>query len=192
MSESETEAAPKKGGFRPWMAVPLLGAFAVLSTFLLGLTREDADVLPSALIDRPAPSFALEGLAGTPGFSTADLATGEVTLVNIWASWCIPCREEHPWIKALAKEGHRVYGINYKDRAANAEAFLAELGNPYGRIGVDGSGRTGIDWGVYGVPETYVVDGRGHIVHRHVGPIRAGDITRKLLPAIEAAAARSK
>jgi cytochrome c biogenesis protein CcmG/thiol:disulfide interchange protein DsbE len=189
-SGSEAQEAPRRSGFRPWMVIPLLGAFAVLSTFLLGLGREDADVLPSPLIDRPAPEFALEGLGDVPGFSTEDLRGSGVTVVNVWASWCVPCRHEHPWIEALAKEGHTVYGINYKDDPANAQAFLDELGNPYERIGVDGSGRVGIDWGVYGVPETFVVDGEGRIAYKHVGPIQAGDLSEKILPAIERAAGR--
>ena len=188
-TRTETDRPAAKGGFRPWMLVPLLGAFAVLSTFLLGLGREDADVLPSALIDKPAPEFALPGLDGGPGLARADLVGGGVKLVNIWASWCVPCRAEHPWIEALAEEGHTVHGINYKDQPENAAGFLAELGNPYERIGVDASGRVGIDWGVYGVPETYVVDAQGNIVYRHVGPIQAGDLAKRILPAIEAAAA---
>lgn len=192
MNETPEKTDAPKGGFRPWMAVPLLGAVAVLSTFLLGLGREDADVLPSALIDKPAPEFALEGLGETPGLATADLKGGGPVLVNVWASWCGPCRVEHPWIEALAEQGHTVFGINYKDRPENAAAFLAELGNPYARIGVDESGRVGIDWGVYGVPETYVIDGEGRVVYRHVGPIQAGDVSKKILPAIEAAAARSE
>ncbi|MGF1447457.1 MAG: DsbE family thiol:disulfide interchange protein [Pikeienuella sp.] len=172
------------------MAVPLLGAVAVLSTFFLGLGREDADVLPSALIDRPAPELALDGLGDRPGLTSADLTAPGVKLVNFWASWCGPCRVEHPWIEGLAAEGHTVFGINYKDEADNAQRFLAELGDPYERIGVDESGRTAIDFGVYGVPETYVIDGKGHIVYRHVGPIMAGDVSAKIKPALEEAARR--
>ncbi|MEM9147279.1 MAG: DsbE family thiol:disulfide interchange protein [Pseudomonadota bacterium] len=188
MTETPADLEPTtKGGFRPWMLIPFLGAFAVLSTLGIELLTKEGDALPSALIDRPVPEFALGGLGDTPGLSTADLQEPGVKLVNIWASWCIPCRHEHPWIEALAKEGHIVTGINYKDTAEGAAAFLDELGNPYARIGVDASGRTGIDWGVYGVPETFVVDAKGHIRYRHVGPIQAGDISGKILPAIEAA-----
>jgi len=194
MTDAETtpgdEGAPRRGGFRPWMVVPLLGALAVLATFFLGLGREDADVLPSALIDKPAPEFDLPGLGATPGLSTADLREPGVKIVNIWASWCGPCRIEHPWIEALADEGHTVYGINYKDQPEAAQRFLDELGNPFARIGVDDTGRTGIEWGVYGVPETFVVDGAGRIVYKHVGPIQTGDLSSKILPAIEAAAGR--
>ncbi|MGF1501048.1 MAG: DsbE family thiol:disulfide interchange protein [Paracoccaceae bacterium] len=188
-SDETSEAGP--GGFRPWMVVPLLGAFAVLSSFLIGLTRDDADILPSALIDQPVPQFALDGLGDRPGLSTADLTAPGVKLVNVWASWCGPCRVEHPWIEALAQEGHTIHGLNYKDKAEGAEAFLAELGDPYTRIGVDDTGRVGIDWGVYGVPETYVIDGNGRIVYRHVGPINTGDVSSKILPAIEEARRRA-
>jgi len=183
----EHDETKPKGGFRPWMAVPALGAFAVLSTFLIQLGREDTDVLPSQLIDKPAPSFALDGLGDTPGLSTEDLQGGGVKLVNVWASWCVPCRVEHPFIEALAEEGIPIHGINYKDDPDNALAFLEELGNPYTRIGADRSGRVGIDWGVYGVPETYVLDAEGRIVYRHVGPIQGNDVSTKIRPAIEAA-----
>lgn len=180
---------PKRSGFRPWMVIPALGAFAVVSTFFIGLGREDQDVLPSQLIDRPAPDFALdgvEGLEGVPGLSTADLMGGGVKLVNVWASWCVPCRAEHPFIEALADEVP-VHGLNYKDDPEAARTFLAELGNPYTRIGADRSGRVGIEWGVYGVPETYVIDGEGRVRYRHVGPINPGDIEKRIRPAIEAA-----
>jgi len=184
---------PKRSGFRPWMIVPALGAFAVVSTFFVGLGREDQDVLPSQLIDRPAPDFALdgvEGLDGVPGLATADLTGGGVKLVNVWASWCVPCRAEHPFIEALAEE-LPVHGLNYKDDPQAARTFLAELGNPYTRIGADESGRVGIEWGVYGVPETYVIDGEGRVRYRHVGPINPGDIEKRIRPAIEAARAAS-
>lgn len=188
---TEPTRTDRSGRMRPWMLLPVLGALLLLSSLLVGLGREGADVLPSALIDRPAPEFALEGLAGRPGLATADLiGDGEVKLVNVFASWCAPCRVEHPWIEALAAEGITVHGINYKDDPANAEAFLAELGNPYTRIGADTSGRTGIEWGVYGVPETFVLDGRGRIVYRHVGPIQAGDVERRIMPAIAEARRR--
>jgi len=193
MSGSETDRdVPRRGGFRPWMAVPALGAVAVLSTFLLGLGREDADVLPSMLIDKPAPEFALDGLGDRPGLETADLAGGGVKLVNVWASWCGPCRVEHPFLMALSWEGVTLHGINYKDDPENAEGFLTELGDPYERVGADTTGRVGIEWGVYGVPETYVIDGQGHIVYRHVGPIQGRDVSTKIRPAMEEAASRSQ
>lgn len=177
-------------GLRPWMLVPALGALAVLSVFLLGLTREGGDDLPSTLIDRPAPDFSLPGLGDRPGLATADLKGGGVKLVNIWASWCAPCRAEHPLLQDLAGAGMTIHGINYKDDPRNAERFLAELGNPYARIGVDREARAGIEWGVYGVPETFVLDDAGRIVYKHIGPIGPGDIEGKIRPAIEAARRR--
>jgi cytochrome c biogenesis protein CcmG/thiol:disulfide interchange protein DsbE len=184
------EETPRRSGIRPWMLLPALIAFAVLSTFFLGLGREDQEILPSQLIDRPAPEFALAGLGDHPGLATEDLKGGGVKLVNVWASWCVPCRAEHPFIEALAEEGITIHGINYKDAPDDALGFLRELGNPYERIGADRSGRIGIEWGVYGVPETYVLDGKGHVVYRHVGPIQGNDISTKIRPAIEEARRR--
>jgi cytochrome c biogenesis protein CcmG/thiol:disulfide interchange protein DsbE len=155
---------------------------------MLGLQREDAGTLPSALVDRPVPEFRLAGLReGAPGLSTADLKAPGVKLVNIWASWCAPCRAEHPQLIALAESGVPLHGINYKDERAAATGFLDELGDPFRLIGVDDTGRTGIEFGVYGVPETFVVDGEGTVVYRHVGPIMPRDIERFIAPAIEKA-----
>lgn len=184
------EAAPQ-GGFRLWMLIPALGAAAVLAVFLLGLQREDGGRnLPSTLIGKPTPEFELPPLyAGEPGLSTADMTAPGVKLVNVWASWCVPCRAEHPVLTNLAGMGLTLYGINYKDGEEGAKKFLAELGNPFARIGADRSGRVGIDWGVYGVPETYVVDGEGRIVYKHIGPITRDDIGEKILPAVEKAKA---
>ena len=148
----------------------LLGAFAV------GL-RHDPHLLPSALIDRPAPDFALPGLyESAEGLTRKDLE-GRVTLVNFFASWCAPCREEHPQLMALAQPaGVTLDGIAYKDKPEDSRRFLDRLGNPYRHVGVDRAGTTAIDFGVYGVPETYVVDGTGHVRYRHVGPLTAEDV----------------
>ena len=148
----------------------------------VGLTR-DPSVLPSALIDKDVPAFELPPLAGStkPGLATGDLE-GEVALVNVFASWCVPCRIEHPVLMRLAEEGVPIYGINYKDRPEDARAWLAELGDPFRRIGVDRQGRAGIEWGVYGVPETFVIDQDGRIRHKFVGPIQPRDVERTLLP----------
>jgi cytochrome c biogenesis protein CcmG/thiol:disulfide interchange protein DsbE len=150
--------------------------FAVLAGyFLWGLTPgRDPQILPSALIDQPAPDFDAGPLAGmgVPGLATSDLKAGKVSLVNFFASWCIPCRAEHPLLMDLAAQGGvELYGINYKNKPAEARAWLAQLGNPYSRIGTDEPGRIGIDWGVSGVPETFIVDGEGRIRYRHWGPI---------------------
>lgn len=172
---------------RLWMIIPLLGAAAVLVVLMLGLQREDARTLPSALIGQPVPDFELSGLGEAPGLAAADLKGGGVKLINIWASWCGPCRVEHDKLMALAAEGVVIHGINYKDKRDNAEAFLAELGSPYTRIGRDENGRTGIEFGVYGVPETFVIDDAGKIRYKLVGPILDGNID-KLRQAIRDAA----
>jgi cytochrome c biogenesis protein CcmG/thiol:disulfide interchange protein DsbE len=186
MAGETVEAAGRPGGFRLWMLLPPFGAALVVGVFLLGLQREDVQTLPSALIDKPVPEFRLAALrGGAPGLSTADLKAPGVKLVNIWASWCAPCRAEHPQLMALAERGVPLHGINYKDERAAATAFLDELGDPYDLIGADDTGRTGIEFGVYGVPETFVIDGEGIVVYRHVGPITARDIERFIAPAIE-------
>lgn len=180
-----TEPSQSRAGFPLWMLFPALGAAMVLAVFLLGLQRDDAQTLPSALIDKPVPEFALAPLRdGQPPLDTSALAQPGVKLVNIWASWCGPCRVEHPQIEALAATGVPVHGFNYKDAPENAEAFLAELGDPYTLIGKDPQGRAGIEFGVYGVPETFVVDGEGTIVYKHVGPVMGRDVP-KILAAIE-------
>jgi cytochrome c biogenesis protein CcmG, thiol:disulfide interchange protein DsbE len=160
--------------------IPIIVFAAVGIGLAVGLTR-DPSTLPSALVDRPVPEFELPGLEGGDGLSSKDLR-GRVTLVNVFASWCVPCRVEHPVLMRLAEEGVPIYGINYKDRPDQAQAWLAELGNPFEKIGADRSGRVGIEWGVYGVPETFVVDAEGRIRHRHAGPIQARDLEQTLRP----------
>ncbi len=156
--------------------------------FWIGLSR-DPSVLPSVLIDTPAPDFVLpplEGMKeGTPGFATADLM-GQLSLVNVFASWCVPCRAEHPLLMRLAQnEGLRIIGINYKNEPDEARTWLEDLGNPYDRIGVDYDGRVSIDWGVYGIPETFVVDAKGRIRFKQVGPMTPDMVEQTLLPLIE-------
>lgn len=167
--------------------LPLLALAALLSVFALNLNR-DPSLVQSVLIDKPAPAFelkAVDGL-GVPGFDTAAL-TGQVTVVNVFASWCIPCRDEHPLLMALAASGIRLFGINQADAPENARAFLAELGNPYAAVGADRDRRVSIDWGVYGVPETFVVDANGIITFKHVGPLTPEAIETELRPAIDKA-----
>lgn len=168
--------------------VPLFVFVALATVFLIRLeTGGDPDAIPSALVGKPAPEFALSPLAGvdTPGLETGDFA-GEVTLVNIFASWCGPCRLEHPLLMELAKDQRiRLVGINYKDAPANARKFLEDLGNPYAAIGVDERGRTGIDFGVYGVPETFIVDGEGVIRYKFIGPISVEALDRVIRPEID-------
>jgi cytochrome c biogenesis protein CcmG/thiol:disulfide interchange protein DsbE len=161
--------------------VPVLVFLAVGIGLAVGLTR-DPGTLPSALIDHPVPVFELPPLEGYgDGLSSEDLK-GQVSLVNVFASWCVPCRVEHPVLMKLAESGVRIYGINYKESADQAQAWLAELGTPFQKIGADRNGRVGIEWGVYGVPETFVVDAEGRIRHKQVGPIQARDLEQTLLP----------
>jgi cytochrome c biogenesis protein CcmG/thiol:disulfide interchange protein DsbE len=160
--------------------IPVAVFVAVGVGLAVGLTR-DPGTLPSALIDHPVPAFDLPALDGGEGFSSADLL-GQVSLVNVFASWCVPCRVEHPVLMKLAESGVRIYGINYKDSPDQAQAWLAELGNPFQKIGADRNGRVGIEWGVYGVPETFVIDALGRIRHKQVGPIQARDLEQTLLP----------
>lgn len=186
-----TAADGKPEARRPRLLLLLpLFVFAVLAVvFLLRLgSGGDRDAIPSALIGRPAPAFDLPPLEGVdrPGLSRTDL-DGHVTVVNVFASWCVPCRQEHPQLMALARDPRiQVVGINYKDREANARSFLAELGNPYAAIGVDANGRAGIDWGLYGVPETFIVDRQGIIRYKFVGPIGDQTLPAVILPEIEA------
>ncbi|KQV09401.1 DsbE family thiol:disulfide interchange protein [Devosia sp. Root105] len=170
--------------------LPLLLLVGLVAVFALNMDR-DPSLVRSVLINKPAPSFALPAVAGTgvEGFDTASLE-GEVTVVNVFASWCIPCREEHPLLERLkAETGVRIFGINQKDAPENAVAFLTELGNPYQRIGGDADNRVSIDWGVYGVPETFVVNAAGVITFKHVGPISPDSLEKEVIPAIEKAKA---
>lgn len=160
--------------------------FITIAGFLAqGLTRDPSE-LPSALLDRPAPEFDLPPLEGRDdhGLARSDLG-GEPMLVNVFASWCVPCRVEHPLINRLAEEGVTVQGINHKDKPEAARAWLAELGDNFTHVGADRDGRASIEWGVYGVPETYIVDPAGTIVYRHVGPLRPEDVEETILPILE-------
>ncbi len=169
------------------MMLPPAIFLGLAGLFYVGMQRENPDALPSAIIGKPAPAVAVTPLGQEPPFEDADLRAGSVTLVNYWASWCGPCRAEHPNLEALAEEGVVIYGANYKDKPANALKFLEELGNPYASIGADESGRMALDWGVYGVPETYVIDGEGKVVLRFAGPITQRVMDSTIRPAIEAA-----
>lgn len=176
--------------------VPLLIFAALAALFLIRLYSGDASLLPSALLGRPVPAFALpavEGMSGKQGFSDADLRQGTVTLVNVFASWCVPCHQEHAMILRLAKDpalagmGVRLFGMAYKDDPQNIKRFLEEEGDPFARIGADRNGRVAIDWGVYGVPETFVVKGDGTIAYRFVGPLSEEAYRKVVLPEIDRA-----
>ena len=172
--------------------LPLLLFLALSAVFLVQLiSGKDTSVVPSALIGRAAPQTDLPPLEdmNLPGLSS-DAFSGRVTLVNVWGSWCLPCRQEHPLLMQLATDERVVIaGLNYKDKPENARRFLGDLGNPYDAIGVDQNGRAAIDWGVYGVPETFLVGPDGTIRYKHVGPFTPESIRESLMPEIEKALA---
>lgn len=151
----------------------------------IGLTMDPREV-PSPLIDKPAPVFDLPAVKGrNPGFSSNDLK-GQVSLVNVFASWCVACRQEHPLLMELSRQEFvPIHGLNYKDKPDEAAAWLDALGDPYTRTGADVDGRVGIDWGVYGVPETFVIDKNGNIAYKHIGPVTEQDWTTKIRPLVE-------
>lgn len=168
--------------FLPLLIAALLGVLA-----FWGLSGgRDPNAVPSVLISQSVPEINLEAVAGTdtPGLTTADLKTGEIVLVNLFASWCGPCRAEHPILTRMAEQdGVTLIGINYKDQPEAAAAWLEELGNPYVRIGSDFTGRAAIEWGVTGVPETFIIDGTGTILYREAGPV-VGDGLARLTEAL--------
>jgi cytochrome c biogenesis protein CcmG/thiol:disulfide interchange protein DsbE len=193
MSEQVTSETPTPR--RSWlMALPLIAfaGLAVLFAFRLGNT--DPSRIPSALIGHPAPQTALPPLQGlladgapVPGLDPA-MFKGKVSVVNVWASWCVPCHDEAPLLTDIGHDKRlQVIGINYKDTPDNARRFLGRYGNPYGFVGVDGNGRAAIEWGVYGVPETFVVGRNGTIVYKMVGPIMPDNIDSVLRVEIDKA-----
>lgn len=185
MSDLDIEREPVRP--RSYLAfLPLVVFLALAALLLLRLFAGDASRLPSALIGKPVPAFALAPVQGLdkPGLATADLKTGQVTLINVFASWCVPCREEAPALLLLSQSGVRIVGIAYKDQPENTRRFLGQGGDPYQAVGADESGQTGIDFGVYGVPETYVVKGDGTIASKIVGPLTEDNIRDELMPAI--------
>lgn len=168
------------------------GLFVLIAGFfLVAVFRGDPSNVPSALIGRGVPVFTLAAVDGLdrPGFGNRDFGQGRPVIVNVFASWCVPCRDEHPVLVELKRRtALPLYGIDYKDDPKAARRFLDELGNPFDRVGADPSGRTSIDWGVYGVPETYIVDGEGRIAYKHVGPLTPAIVEAEILPALGAAA----
>ncbi|MDB5589023.1 MAG: DsbE family thiol:disulfide interchange protein [Devosia sp.] len=166
-------------------ALPLVVLVALFAIFAGSINR-DPSLIRSVMIDKPAPQFTLAPVAalGVPGFDTASLK-GQVTVVNVFASWCIPCRAEHPLLTAMKDvAGVRLFGINQSDAPENAKKFLDELGNPYDAVGADSDRRVSIDWGVYGVPETFVVNADGIITFKVTGPLTPQTLDNELLPAI--------
>src|ERR1700682_2825577 len=182
MSEpSTTGASPQR---RSWLlALPLIAFAALAAIFWFRLGTSDPSRIPSALIGRPAPQTALPPLQGlvnegaqVPGLDPA-VFKGKVSVVNVWASWCVPCHEEAPLLTELARDKRlQIVGINYKDAPDNARRFLGRYGNPFGIVGVDANGRASIEWGVYGVPETFIVGREGTIVYKLVGPVTSDNV----------------
>jgi cytochrome c biogenesis protein CcmG/thiol:disulfide interchange protein DsbE len=165
--------------------LPVSVFFAITILLAVGLTMDPKKV-PSPLIDKPVPEFGLPPVQGRElGLESADLR-GEVSLVNVFASWCVACRQEHPLLMELSRRNLvPIHGLNYKDKPDDAAAWLDALGDPYTRTGADINGRVGIDWGVYGVPETFVIDRNGNIAYKHIGPISEQDWEAKIQPLVE-------
>lgn len=205
MSNLETSGAAtsSQGGAAeqrtPWrrfvlMALPLVCFVGLCVLFWFRLGDGDPSRIPSALIGRPAPQTSLSALEGlvngagpVPGLDPA-MFKGKVSIVNVWASWCVPCHDEAPLLTTLGQDKRlQLVGINYKDAPDNARRFLGRYGNPFGIVGVDGNGRAAIEWGVYGVPETFIVGRAGTIVYKLVGPITPENIDTVLKPEIEKA-----
>jgi cytochrome c biogenesis protein CcmG/thiol:disulfide interchange protein DsbE len=187
-------AATKPSSRRALLLLPLVAFMALAALFLFRLGAGDPNRIPSALIGRPVPQSELPPVEGLlregqkmPGISPA-LFAGKVTLVNVWASWCVPCHDEAPLLDRLAQDGRfQIVGINYKDQPDNARRFIGRYGNPFVAVGADPNGRAAIDWGVYGVPETFVVGRDGRIAYKLVGPITEDNLVAVLMPAIETA-----
>ena len=169
--------------------LPLVIFVALAGLFAGGMFRDDPDALPSTLIGRPAPEINVTPLAGYTPFTRALMEEPGPKLVNFWASWCAPCRIEHPQLMALEAEGLPIYGVNYKDGPARADRFLKDLGDPFAGVGADEAGRMAIDWGVSAVPETFVIDGDGTVVLRFAGPITATVLENRIRPALAQASA---
>ncbi len=193
MSEPSTTASPPPR--RSWMlALPLIGFAALAAIFWFGLGNRDPSTIPSALIGQPAPQTQLPPLPGlviagvdVPGLDPT-VFKGKVSVVNVWASWCVPCHDEAPLLTQLGQDKRlQMIGINYKDSADNARRFLGRYGNPFGMVGVDGNGRAAIEWGVYGVPETFIVGRDGTIVYKLVGAVTPDNIDSVLKAEIDKA-----
>lgn len=168
------------------MILPPLLFAGLAALFLWGMQRDNPDELPSALVGQQAPEVALSQLGTKALWGNEELRQGKPTLVNFWASWCGPCRVEHPNLAQLQAEGLTILGVNYKDAPHNALSFLEELGDPYEAVGADDAGRLALNWGVYGVPETYLIDGEGNVVLRIAGPVTQREVEGRLRPALDA------
>lgn len=170
----------------PLMLAPPLIFAGLAALFYFGMQRDNPDELPSALVGREAPAVQVEELGFLESFTDADLRDGNLKLVNFWASWCAPCRTEHPTLMQLSEEGVQIMGVNYKDNDQNGAAFLEELGNPFSKGGADPNGKMALNWGVYGVPETYLIDGDGKVLLRIAGPLVQRELQNRLRPILDA------
>ena len=173
--------------FKPLMMAPplIFGAFVALA--VVGMYREDPEGLPSTLVGQPAPGLPEKALSDFPLATEAMLASGEVTMVNFWASWCPPCRAEHPKLLEMEANGIDIVGINFKDTESAATKYLRDDDNPFVGVGFDPQGRTAIDWGVTAPPETFILDGDGTVLFRFAGPLVGSDYEQRFIPALEAA-----
>jgi cytochrome c biogenesis protein CcmG, thiol:disulfide interchange protein DsbE len=198
VSVTASDSSTKVGRRRILVLVPLLAFLGLAALFMLRLGAGDPSTIPSALIGHPAPQTALPGVTGlvrdgalVPGLDPAAF-NGQVSLLNVWASWCVPCHEEAPLLMRLAQDKRiRVVGINYKDQADNARRFLGRYGDPFAANGADENGRAAIEWGVYGVPENFVIGRDGRIAYKLIGPITPDNLDAVLVPEIEKALAAS-
>ncbi|MEQ8294325.1 MAG: DsbE family thiol:disulfide interchange protein [Roseovarius sp.] len=171
----------------PLMIAPPVIFAALAALFYFGMQRENPDDLPSTFIGREAPPVPEAHLEGRRNFTDADLREGQVTVVNFWASWCPPCRAEHPTLHRLAEEGIQLYGINFKDEAGQANTYLDDDGNPFLGVAFDPKGRTAIDWGVTAPPETFIIGGDGTVLYKFIGPLVGSDYEQRFRPELEKA-----
>lgn len=167
---------------KPLMFLPLIVMAGFVGASYWAMQRQDPNAMPSTFVGRAAPAVEIQPLGEAKGFTDADLRDGKIKLVNFWASWCAPCRVEHPNLKQLSEDGVEIFGVNWKDTPEKALGFLAEMGDPFTAIGQDPSNRMGIDWGVAGVPETFVVDGEGTVLARIAGPLTDAVIEAQVDP----------
>lgn len=171
----------------PLMIAPPLVFAALAALFYFGMQRQNPDDLPSTFIGREAPPLPEGNLEGRASFTNADLRDGQVTVVNFWASWCPPCRAEHPTLHKLADEGIALYGVNFKDETAQANKYLDDDGNPFLGIAFDPKGRTAIDWGVTAPPETFIIGPDGTVLYKFIGPLVGSDYEQRFRPELEKA-----
>ncbi len=166
------------------LALPPVLFVGLAAMFYAGMMRPNPDEIPSTLVNRSAPVLPETGLAGVPLLTAADLTSGQVTVVNFWASWCPPCRAEHPILKEMAAAGVRVAGVNIMDDDAKAAAYLAEDGNPFFALATDPKGRNRVEWGVTAPPETFILRGDGTVAYRFIGPLIGSDYEKRFKPAL--------